>query len=42
VHVTRWFHAGYLLSLFRDASRFDATLFLSMDLASAWGASFLP
>ncbi|HET8939936.1 MAG TPA: hypothetical protein VFN67_41130 [Polyangiales bacterium] len=41
VHLTRWVHLGYLVSLFQRDTRFDATLFLSTDLGSALGASFL-
>jgi len=41
VHATRWVHAGYLFSVFRDATRGDASVFLSLDLATAFGASFL-
>lgn len=41
LHLTRWLHVGYLLSLFRDSTRYDATLFLSTDLGSALGMDFL-
>jgi hypothetical protein len=41
VHATRWVHAGYLLSVLRDATRGDASVFLSIDLGTAFGASFL-
>lgn len=41
VHLTRWLHLGYLLSVFRRDTRFDGTLFLSSDLGSAFGLSFL-
>lgn len=41
VHATRWVHAGYLFSVFRDATRGDASVFLSLDLGTAFGASFL-
>lgn len=41
VHVTRWVHAGYLMSFFRDESRYDASIYLSMDLGTAFGASFI-
>ena len=41
VHATRWVHAGYLMSFFRDATRYDASIYLSMDLGTAFGASFI-
>ena len=41
VHATRWVHAGYLFSVLRDDTRGDASVFLSMDLGTAFGASFL-
>jgi hypothetical protein len=41
VHLTRWLHLGYLVSLFQKSTRYDATLFVSTDLGSALGASFL-
>ncbi len=41
VHATRWLHAGYLFSMLRDDTRGDASVFLSMDLGTAFGASFL-
>jgi hypothetical protein len=41
VHVTRWVHAGYLMSFFREESRYDASIYLSMDLGTAFGASFI-
>lgn len=41
VHVTRWLHLGYLLSVFRSETRFDGTVFLSTDLGSAFGLDFL-
>jgi hypothetical protein len=41
VHLTRWLHAGYLMSFFRHDSRYDATVFLSSDLATTFGADFL-
>jgi hypothetical protein len=41
VHVTRWLHVGYLLSLFQRDTRYDATLFLSTDLGTALGVDFL-
>jgi hypothetical protein len=40
VHVTRWAHLGYLLSL-RSESRGDATIFLSSDFGTALGLGFL-
>jgi hypothetical protein len=41
LHLTRWLHIGYLLSLFQRSSRYDATVFLSTDLGTALGATFL-
>ncbi len=41
VHATRWVHAGYLFSVLRDATRGDASVFLSIDLGTAFGATFL-
>jgi len=41
VHATRWLHAGYLFSVLREATRGDASVFLSLDLGTAFGASFL-
>jgi len=41
VHLTRWVHLGYLLSVFRSETRFDGTVFLSTDLGSALGLDFL-
>jgi hypothetical protein len=41
VHLTRWLHLGYLVSFFQKDTRYDATLFVSTDLGSALGASFL-
>jgi hypothetical protein len=40
-HATRWVHVGYLFSVLRDDSRGDASVFVSMDLGTAFGASFL-
>lgn len=41
VHATRWVHVGYLFSVLRDDTRGDASVFVSMDLGTAFGASFL-
>jgi hypothetical protein len=41
VHVTRWVHLGYLLSVFQRETRYDGTVFLSTDLGSALGLDFL-
>jgi hypothetical protein len=41
VHATRWLHAGYLFSVFREATRGDASVFVSIDLGTTFGASFL-
>jgi hypothetical protein len=41
VHATRWVHLGYLVAFLRDETRYDASLFISMDLGTAFGASFL-
>ena len=40
LHLTRWVHLGYLVSVFRSATRYDATVFLSTDLGSALGLDF--
>jgi hypothetical protein len=41
VHLTRWLHLGYGLSVMREASRFDGTIFFSTDLGTALGLDFL-
>jgi len=40
VHLTRWVHLGYFLSVVQRETRFDGTVFLSTDLGSALGLDF--